>query len=44
MSEPKTSEPKMVTTAVIISLVVGILIVLGSFYVALLRRGWDKTS
>jgi len=38
MSEPKTlesnktSEPKMVTTAVIISLVAGILIILGSFY------------
>jgi hypothetical protein len=32
MTEPKTSEPKMVTTAVIISLVAGILIVLGSFY------------
>ena len=32
MSEPKTSEPKMVTTAVIISLVAGILIVLGSLY------------
>jgi hypothetical protein len=32
MPEPKTSEPKMVTTAVIISLVAGILIVLGGFY------------
>jgi len=32
MSEPKKSEPKMVTTAVIISLVAGLLIVLGSFY------------
>jgi hypothetical protein len=32
MSEPKTAEPKMLTSAVIISLVAGILIVLGSFY------------
>jgi len=32
MSEPKTSEPKMVTTAVIISLVAGILIILGGLY------------
>jgi hypothetical protein len=32
MSEPKTSEPRMVTIAVIVSLVAGILIILGSFY------------
>jgi hypothetical protein len=32
MSEPKTSEPKMVTTAVIISLLAGILIILGNIY------------
>jgi len=32
MSESKKSEPKIVTTAVIISLVAGILIVLGGFY------------
>jgi len=32
MSEPKTPEPQTVTIAVIISMVAGILIVLGSFY------------
>jgi hypothetical protein len=32
MSEPKTPEPKIVTIAVIISLVAGILIIVGSFY------------